>query len=155
MPASITIALVASSPKVSGSRIEIPASGPMPGNTPTSVPTRQPRNAYHSTAGCSATVKPSQSASKFMLFLRRAPGRKSGLPLFGGSEPEYPLFERRLQRLAEYPPCDDGQADTIGRRIVQRLALDHGQQHEHEQRHRHDKAERLVGYDRPRRDDHD
>ncbi len=64
MPASITIALVASSPKVSGSRIEMPASGPMPGSTPTSVPTTQPRNAYHSTVGCNATVKPSQRLSR-------------------------------------------------------------------------------------------
>ena len=31
MPASITIALVASSPKVTGSRMLMPASGPMPG----------------------------------------------------------------------------------------------------------------------------
>ena len=45
MPASITMALVALSPKVSGSRIEMPASGPMPGSMPTSVPTRQPMNA--------------------------------------------------------------------------------------------------------------
>ena len=63
MPASITIALVALSPKVIGSRIEMPASGPMPGSTPTSVPTRQPRNAYQSTAGCSATEKPKPSDS--------------------------------------------------------------------------------------------
>ena len=46
MPASITIALVASRPKVTGSRMLMPASGPMPGSTPTSVPTRQPRKAY-------------------------------------------------------------------------------------------------------------
>ena len=59
MPASITIALVASSPKVSGSRIEMPASGPMPGSMPTSVPTRQPTKANHSTSGRSATEKPS------------------------------------------------------------------------------------------------
>ena len=51
MPASITIALVASSPKVSGSRMLMPASGPMPGSMPTSVPTRQPMKAYHSTSG--------------------------------------------------------------------------------------------------------
>ncbi len=51
MPASITMALVAFRPNVIGSKIEMPASGPMPGNAPTSVPTRQPMNAYHSTAG--------------------------------------------------------------------------------------------------------
>ena len=50
MPASITIALVASRPKVSGSRMLMPASGPMPGSTPTSVPTRQPRKAYQQDA---------------------------------------------------------------------------------------------------------
>ena len=63
MPASITIALVAFSPNVIGKRIEMPARGPMPGSTPTSVPTRQPRNAYQSTAGCSATEKPKPSDS--------------------------------------------------------------------------------------------
>ena len=38
-------------PKVTGKRIEMPASGQMPGNTPTSVPTRQPRNANQTFAG--------------------------------------------------------------------------------------------------------
>src|SRR3954454_13485118 len=52
------IACVALSPHVTGSRIEMPASGPMPGSTPTSVPTRQPRNAYHRLDGSNATAKP-------------------------------------------------------------------------------------------------
>jgi len=64
MPASITIALVASSPNVTGSRMLIPDSGPMPGSTPTSVPTRQPRKPYHSTSGRSATENPSIRLSK-------------------------------------------------------------------------------------------
>ena len=55
MPASITTDLVVSSPNVAGKRMLIPESGPMPGNTPTTVPTRQPRNAYHKTPGASAT----------------------------------------------------------------------------------------------------
>jgi len=59
MPASITIALVASSPKVSGSRILMPASGPIPGSIPTSVPTRQPMKANHRMSGRSATENPS------------------------------------------------------------------------------------------------
>ena len=63
MPASMITALVASSPNVAGSKILIPASGPMPGNTPTSVPTRQPMNAYHSTSGRNATEKPSSRLS--------------------------------------------------------------------------------------------
>src|SRR6185312_13223730 len=97
MPASITIALVAFSPKVIGNRIEMPASGPMPGRTPTSVPTRQPRNAYHKTAGCNATEKSSHNESM-------APK----------SEPQNSGFERRLQRGAEYPPGDHREANAVG-----------------------------------------
>src|SRR6478609_11476306 len=58
MPASMITALVASSPNVAGNKMLMPASGPMPGNTPTSVPTRQPRNAYQALAGASATENP-------------------------------------------------------------------------------------------------
>src|SRR3990170_4014489 len=58
MPASSTMALVGSSPKVTGRSRLIPASGPTPGSTPTSVPMRQPANAYSSTPGVSATEKP-------------------------------------------------------------------------------------------------
>src|SRR6185436_11011669 len=63
MPASMTIARVASRPKVTGSRIEMPASGPMPGSMPTRVPTRQPRKAYSSTCGWKATENPSARLS--------------------------------------------------------------------------------------------
>ena len=59
MPASMITACVALSPNVTGSRIEMPDSGPMPGSTPTSVPTRQPRNAYHRLLSWNATPKPS------------------------------------------------------------------------------------------------
>src|SRR5882724_6874543 len=116
MPASITIAFVASSPKVIGSRIEMPASGPMPGSTPTSVPTRQPRNAYHSTAGCSATEKPSQRLSRVA-------------PM---SEAQYPGFQRRFQRGAEHPPGDHREADAVGGGAENVLALHHHQQREHQ-----------------------
>src|SRR5882724_2225500 len=102
MPASITIALVALSPNVIGSRIEMPASGPIPGRTPTSVPTTQPRNAYHSTDGWSATEKPSQSASSVVpiLFFRRAAETENRYPLFLALllETKKSLFERRLER---------------------------------------------------------
>jgi hypothetical protein len=45
MPASMMTAWVGLRPKVTGSRMLMPVSGPMPGNTPTSVPTRQPMKA--------------------------------------------------------------------------------------------------------------
>src|SRR5262245_12963322 len=140
MPASITIALVASSPKVIGSRIEMPASGPMPGSTPTSVPTRQPRNAYHSTAGCSATEKPSQRLSSAPIA-----NRPNQLPSEPG--PQRAGLERRLQRGAEHPPGDHREADAVGGGAKHILALDHHQQREHEQRHRRDEAERGVDRD--------
>jgi hypothetical protein len=56
--ASMITAWVAFSPKVTGSRIEMPERGPMPGSTPTSVPTRQPRKAYQRLSGWNAMAKP-------------------------------------------------------------------------------------------------
>src|SRR5205085_8562436 len=90
MPASITIALVALSPKVIGSRIEMPDSGPMPGSTPTRVPTRQPRNAYHSMSGCSATEKPCSRLASVLSI---------GRPF--ASELERRERQRRLQEIGE------------------------------------------------------
>src|ERR1700686_1842635 len=58
MPASMMIACVALSPNVTGSRIEMPDSGPMPGSTPTSVPTTQPRNAYQRLSSWNAMANP-------------------------------------------------------------------------------------------------
>ena len=58
MPASMITACVALSPKVTGSRIEMPDSGPMPGSTPTSVPTTQPRKAYQRLSGWKAMTNP-------------------------------------------------------------------------------------------------
>src|SRR3954466_1539206 len=138
MPASITIALVAFSPNVIGSRIEMPASGPMPGSTPTSVPTRQPMKAYHSTAGCSATEKPSPSDS---IALK--------------SKSQYSGFKRRLQRRAEDPPRDHRQSDAVGGGTQEVLALDDDQQRKHEQRHRQDEAEPVIEHRHDARDEHD
>ena len=59
MPASMMTASIAFNQKVIGSRIGYD-SNPMPGSTPTSVPTRQPKT-YHSMSGCSTTEKPSAS----------------------------------------------------------------------------------------------
>src|SRR6185295_2737543 len=138
MPASITIAFVASSPKVIGKRIEMPASGPMPGSTPTSVPTRQPMNAYHSTAGCSATEKPRPSdwmASKL--------------------KAQYSGFKRRLECRPEHPPGDHREPDAIGGGAQQVLALDNRQQRKDKQRHRQDETKRLVEHRRDAGNQHD
>src|SRR6185312_2098853 len=107
MPASMMIAWVAFSPNVIGNRIEMPASGPMPGSTPTRVPTRQPRNAYHSTAGCNATEKPKANDS-----------------IAPKSESQNTGFERRLESGTEHPPGNHRQADAIGARAYEVLAFD-------------------------------
>ena len=45
-------------PKVSGSRMEMVATGPIPGSTPTRLPTSTPRKQYIRLCGSSATPKP-------------------------------------------------------------------------------------------------
>src|SRR6266545_2195318 len=59
MPASMMMAPVGSSPKVTGRSIVIVAIGPMPGRTPMSVPTTHPMNASPRFWSENATEKPS------------------------------------------------------------------------------------------------
>src|SRR3954463_5987353 len=59
MPASMISAPVGSTLKVSGNSIAMVAMGPTPGNTPISVPTRQPRKQSARLSGDSAVAKPS------------------------------------------------------------------------------------------------
>ena len=59
-PASIRMAPTGLMPKVSGSRIEIVASGPMPGSTPTMLPISTPMKHHIRFCGSSATPKPYQ-----------------------------------------------------------------------------------------------
>ena len=59
-PASIRMAPTGLMPKVSGSRIEMVASGPMPGSTPTMLPTSTPMKHQTMLCGSSATPKPYQ-----------------------------------------------------------------------------------------------
>src|SRR5438067_8109404 len=95
MPASITTDFVVSRPNVAGRRMLIPERGPMPGSTPTTVPTRHPRNAYHKTPGCSATEKPSTRLSSV-----------------GISERHQSRLEWRLQRHGEQNIRERGHPDA-------------------------------------------
>src|SRR5215470_929648 len=130
MPASITTDLVVSSPKVAGSRMLMPDKGPMPGSTPTTVPTRQPRKAYHSTSGCSATEKPSS--------------RLSTVPML---ESEHAALERRLERDGEQQVSQRDHADAEGGGTKRAAALGAEGQREQKQRHREYEAQRLVKRD--------
>src|ERR1700730_5227343 len=134
MPASITIALVASSPNVTGNRMLMPDKGPMPGNTPTRVPTRQPRKPYHNTSGRNATENPSIRLSRVSTVL----------------ESQNSLLERRLEHDGEKPVGDEADADAVHRGGDQIPAFE-GDQREQYQRHGEDEAKRRVERDRRRR----
>src|SRR6476660_7911832 len=58
MPASMISADTGGSAYVAGSSIAMVATGPMPGSTPISVPSRQPMKAYSRLIGVTATPKP-------------------------------------------------------------------------------------------------
>src|SRR5580692_10709242 len=133
MPASITIALVASRPKVTGSRMLMPDSGPIPGSTPTRVPTTQPRKPYHSTSGRSATEKPSIRLSTVVPSI--------------ASEPEQALLQRRLERHREQDIGRKADAEAEGRG-GEEVAPFQRDQHEQQQRHGDDEAERRIERDR-------
>src|SRR3569832_15836 len=111
MPASMMIACVAFSPKVTGSRIEMPARGPMPGSTPTSVPTRQPRNAYQALWGSNATEKPSRRLCSVVSKAWFLAAERAGL-------------ERRLQEEDEQDVSDADNRDAIEGGRADAAALD-------------------------------
>src|SRR6516165_12147518 len=134
MPANMITALVASSPNVAGSRMLMPASGPIPGSTPTSVPTKHPRNAYHSTSGRNATEKPSN--------------RLSNVP--STLEPDQPALERRLQQDREQRIDCDADAGAVHYGEQRFPALEQRQAGE-QQADRQNEAERGVERDRSRR----
>src|SRR3954464_15708587 len=58
MPASMISADTGGSAYVAGSSMAMVATGPMPGSTPISVPSRQPMKAYSRLIGVNATPKP-------------------------------------------------------------------------------------------------
>ena len=62
-PPSIRMAATGFMPNVSGNRIEMVASGPMPGSTPTMLPTSTPTKHHIKLCGSSATPKPYQRLS--------------------------------------------------------------------------------------------
>src|SRR5512138_3350157 len=59
MPASMISEVAGSRLSVIGRSMAMVAVGPMPGSTPTSVPSRQPRKQKAMLCGCSATDRPS------------------------------------------------------------------------------------------------
>src|SRR4051794_2535907 len=61
MPANMIINAVGSTCEVRGSSIATVSAGPMPGSTPTAVPTMQPTKAHSRLIGVPAVAKPCRS----------------------------------------------------------------------------------------------
>src|SRR5581483_3142962 len=140
MPASMITACVALSPKVTGSRMLIPESGPMPGSTPTSVPTRQPRNAYQRLAGASATPNPCTRLMRVLsIRVEVLEAERAGGHL-------------QLQTVDEADIGDADGDDAVERRVQHVLALDDEQEAHHHRDHGDDEAGLGVEHSRCRGD---
>src|SRR5229473_877917 len=139
MPASMMTACVASSPNVTGNRMLMPDSGPIPGNTPTSVPTRQPKKAYQRLAGCNATENPCSRLSRVLSTRSVLESHLSGRQL-------------RLLHPDEHSVGERHHGDAVDDRAQRVAPLDDQQQGEHHQHHRQEEAEPRVERDRRRRD---
>src|ERR1700693_2990283 len=123
MPASMITAWVALSPKVTGSRIEMPDSGPMPGSTPTRVPTRQPRKAYQRLSGWKAMANPCAKLMKVLVSTKCA------------LEAEGKFRQWRLEPPREGDVGEQDDRNAIGAGTQRIAPLDHDQQHDHHQSH--------------------
>jgi hypothetical protein len=69
MPANKTKIAVAGTLKVNGSKRAIVSAGPIPGSTPTKVPTKHPIKPYSNVMGSKATAKPCIKESKELMVI--------------------------------------------------------------------------------------
>src|SRR5947208_3627068 len=86
-------------PKVSGSRIEMVASGPMPGSTPTMLPTSTPTKHQSRLCGSSATPKPYQRSVSACWIMAAPSGPK-----------RTENRERNLQHIGKQQAAEEGDA---------------------------------------------
>src|SRR5690242_15174495 len=135
------MACVALRPNVTGNNMEMPANGPMPGRTPTSVPTRQPRNAYHKLAGARATEKPCAKLRR-VVSTADLDSERAGL-------------KRSLQQVHEEYIGDPDDSDAVYRRRQHLAPLDHYEQGEHEKNVGGKEAQPFVDRGADRRDCYD
>src|SRR4051812_17059844 len=100
MPASMMSAVIGERLKVTGSSIAIVATGPMPGSTPISVPSRTPIRQYRRLIGVSATPKPSARLLKRLMSM-----------VFSSAQEVGPEREGQRQPLHEHQHGKDDQDD--------------------------------------------
>src|SRR5688572_1580651 len=131
MPANMMNAAVGSSEYVTGRSSATVSAGPIPGNTPTAVPSVTPASAQSRLRGASATANPSTSAlraSIHMVLLEPARGESDGQ-----GDPES-VHEQHVHGCAER---------ESHQRVVQPAATS--------ERGRGAREERRPGHDEPRR----
>src|SRR3972149_2547824 len=121
MPASMITACVALSPKGTGNRIEMPAIGPMPGNTPTSVPAREPIKAYQRLSGWKAMANPCAR-------LIRVLSTQAASVIA-----EHAARKRRPQHVDESNVSHEHDAGAVGCHTQNILALDDDHERDHHQ----------------------
>src|SRR5688572_12444553 len=122
MPAKMIRAAVGSSVYVNGSSNATVIAGPMPGSTPTAVPSVTPSSAYSRYSGCAAVAKP--SSSMVMLSIEeRHPFEDPGGQRQAQAVREHHLHEQcQHHRDRQCPP--PGRAQSPGRAEEQQRGRD-------------------------------
>src|SRR6185436_7861254 len=123
MPASMISAVIGDRLKVTGRSIAIVATGPMPGSTPISVPSRTPIRQYSRLIGVRATPKPSARLLKRLISM--------GLPSAHEVRPER---EGQREPLHEHQHGEDDQNDGQDRHFpgLELVAAEGAHEDEHD-----------------------
>src|SRR6185436_4313578 len=149
MPANMMIAPVASSEKVSGSSSATVIAGPIPGSTPTAVPSSTPITAYIRFIGVAASAKPCSSQLKLSMSenpVQNACGQRDSEP--GIERVETADREHHADKdiehvsLAAENRCGPGEQQGPGDRPTQRH---HQHDHRHEQPDEHSHSAPVSG----------
>src|SRR3954464_2519913 len=114
MPAKKIIDAVMSTLAVMGSSMATATAGPMPGSTPTAVPSTQPTKAHSRLTGLIAVAKPCRSEAK-MSMSDPAGGGQAG-KVDGEELREGPEHRRRDQRAREHVDPDRPRAGLLALR---------------------------------------
>src|SRR5688572_15964362 len=143
MPASMISAVTGESAIVMGSSMAIVAVGPMPGSTPTRVPSSTPRKQYSTLTGVNAVSKPSP---------------RLAISSMSPAQPRSDQPQRQAQPDIEYQHAEDGEADRQRDRELQRHAVARKRGHDHDEGDRGDEPEtphRQAENDRGQHDQND
>src|SRR3954470_19192911 len=101
MPEKKIIDAVTSTSPVIGSSMATATAGPMPGSTPTAVPSAQPNRAHSRLAGVMATAKPCRSAFRMSMACSDPAGVGQAREVDRQESREHPVHRRRDGKAGE------------------------------------------------------